>query len=274
MGSYLLRAEASGFEPLTVPVLVTRQEQAELTVTLVAAGALPAGCALVPGALPARHAGPARPRPAARARPAAHLPDRPHPRDGGGVRGVRERGGPEARAALLAVPWPEGRDGRLYPEGPGSNPMTGLTSAQVRGYLTWRRERDGLPWRLPTATEWEKAGRGVDGRAFPWGDVWEPSFCRCAEGPEGGAPSPVGSDTDRSPYGVQGHGRGRAGVDVDGAPPRPTPPGGEGGQLRGRPRLVPPGRVRLPQGRSGGGGRRFRLALDASAVLADDPVAR
>ena len=42
-------------------------------------------------------------------------------------------------------------------------------------YARWRSERDGLPWRLPGEWECEKAGRGVDGRTFAWGNFLDPS---------------------------------------------------------------------------------------------------
>lgn len=75
----------------------------------------------------------------------------------------------------------------------------------AQAYARWRSRRDGRPYRLPTALEWEKAARGIDGRLYPWGNHFDPSFCRMRDSiPGKPVPAPVGSfAADRSPYGVQ-----------------------------------------------------------------------
>ncbi len=124
-------------------------------------------------------------------------------------------------AALRHVPrtkpdggalWEPGSDGRFaLPKFDADGnpvvknaPVMGVSYFDAAAYASWRSTRDGRAYRLPTEDEWEKAARGVDGRFFPWGNGFDPTFCKMATSRPGRPqPEPVMSfPVDQSVYGV------------------------------------------------------------------------
>ena len=103
---------------------------------------------------------------------------------------------------------PERRDRPFWWDDPEWNnsifPVVGVSWFEAQAYCTWLTEqfqvsgfkfqgwRDGqletlnlkpetLLARLPVEEEWERAVRGADGRAYPWGDAWDRRRLNCAE---------------------------------------------------------------------------------------------
>ncbi|MEQ1504255.1 MAG: SUMF1/EgtB/PvdO family nonheme iron enzyme, partial [Myxococcota bacterium] len=86
----------------------------------------------------------------------------------------------------------------LVPTDP-ETPVTNLDWHQAVGFARWAGRR------LPVELEWQKAARGADLRRYPWGDRFEPSYCRMVLSAPQSMIVPVSDHpTDVSPYGVRG----------------------------------------------------------------------
>lgn len=90
---------------------------------------------------------------------------------------------------------------------PGS-PDGGLRDDHPVVNVSWQDASAYCDWagvRLPRETEWEKAARGTDGRAYPWGSRFEEGRLRSSRPDTGDArgTAPVGAfPGGASPYGV------------------------------------------------------------------------
>ncbi len=105
----------------------------------------------------------------------------------------------EATGHRVPLFWPQGQ----FPADKADHPVTGVSLADALAFCQWAAGVTGLPLRLPTEPEWEKAARGTDGRLYPWGNDWHSEVCNNGE-IKLGSTTPVGqfSPQGDSPYGV------------------------------------------------------------------------
>ena len=84
-------------------------------------------------------------------------------------------------------------------------PVVGVSFDDASAYCAAQEVFTGLPLRLPTEVEWEKAARGVDAREYPWGGTYDPGFANWRGARPGpGRLEPVGTHgMDESVYGVR-----------------------------------------------------------------------
>ncbi len=232
-GSYLLIVEHEAFAPVRLPVLARRGEHRSIDLNLYTSEQIGDGFVYVPGGaflfggdLEAFGAVPAAEMTvgdfAIQRLPVTYgeyleyvndlmrtdqdeaLRRLPHPFVGEDICAIRD-----AETGLWVPAW------EFLVEGPGREfcpperavdlPVESVNWFDAMAYCRWRGERDGAVYRLPTEAEWEKAGRGADRRFFPWGDGFDPTFCKTRESRPGYAqPEPVGAfPIDESPYGVR-----------------------------------------------------------------------
>ncbi|MBI3722528.1 SUMF1/EgtB/PvdO family nonheme iron enzyme [bacterium] len=89
--------------------------------------------------------------------------------------------------------WPPGP----LPPGIAEHPVVNVSFDEAAAYAKF------LGKELATPAQWEKAGRGTDGRKFPWGSGFEPNRTNTKEAAVGRT-VPVSALKDESPYGCRG----------------------------------------------------------------------
>jgi len=112
------------------------------------------------------------------------------------------------------------------PRGIANHPVVFVSWHDAQAYCAWLSARRGIAYRLPGADEWERAARGTDGRAYPWGAAFDTARANAHECGLRGT-TPVGAFADGiSPCGA---------LDTAGNVWEWTDPGGERGPapLRG-----------------------------------------
>ncbi|MBI3813439.1 MAG: SUMF1/EgtB/PvdO family nonheme iron enzyme [Nitrospinae bacterium] len=82
------------------------------------------------------------------------------------------------------------------PDGKENHPVADISYFDAEDYCKSAGKR------IPTSEEWEKAARGTDGRAYPWGDKFDSKKANTSEGGKGGTVKVGSYEGGKSPYGA------------------------------------------------------------------------
>ncbi|MCE9581572.1 MAG: protein kinase, partial [Planctomycetes bacterium] len=179
-GSWVCFLRGEGFAPVRLPVLIERSATWEQDVNLYRPEEIPAGFCVVPG-------------------------------------GPFTFGGTEARKRQPRHSdrkWWIEQDGRFALPPTGSDPsmewdprwpVMSIDWFDAKAYCSWKSKLSGVRHELMHEQEYEKACRGVDGRMFSYGDIYEGPYSHTSVSLPGKmTPLPVGSfPVDESPYGIR-----------------------------------------------------------------------
>ncbi len=72
-------------------------------------------------------------------------------------------------------------DGKLISPLRENLPVVGILLESAMAYCDWLSRKTGRKFMLPSAEQWEKAARGVDGRNFPWGNGFNAKYANINE---------------------------------------------------------------------------------------------
>ncbi|MBN2549672.1 MAG: SUMF1/EgtB/PvdO family nonheme iron enzyme [Anaerolineales bacterium] len=101
-----------------------------------------------------------------------------------------------------------GRENRWQPEAweiqrrRPYHPVVGVTWFEARAYCAWVSAERKRAVRLPSEEEWEYAARGEDGRPYPWGDIFDPSYTNTLEADHKDTVEVTSKTEDVSPFGL------------------------------------------------------------------------
>jgi formylglycine-generating enzyme required for sulfatase activity/energy-coupling factor transporter ATP-binding protein EcfA2 len=60
-------------------------------------------------------------------------------------------------------------------------PVVGVSWFEAESYCLWLTRELGMPIRLPSEEEWERAARHIDGREYPWGNEFDLNRLNCLD---------------------------------------------------------------------------------------------